>query len=191
VNFDRASTLFRAEAGTRGAVSVEFLIAFLPVFVFFLSLLQLSLLFSTKLLVDHSNVQGARAAAVVFGDEPGAYGDGQDDVHTLTRGRRQAVRDAVLVSLAPAILDGSLERVDVAFPLAEEPGGKDQPDDAHLKPLGGGGPQMVRVRVEAEAICKIALVNLFMCEKGPGLLRVTRVNAEVLYPYQGASYVYE
>ena len=175
---------------TDGAVSVEFLIAFLPVFVFFLSLLQLSLLFSTKLLVGHSNVQGARAAAVVFGDEPGAYGDGQDDVHTLTRGRRQAVRDAVLVSLAPAILDGSLERVDVAFPLAEEPGGKDQPDDAHLKPLGRG-PQMVRVRVEAEAICKIALVNLFMCEKGPGLLRVARVNAEVLYPYQGASYVYE
>jgi TadE-like protein len=183
-------TLVRGERSTQGAVYVEFLIAFMPVFVFFLALIQLSLLFSTKLLVDHSSVQGARAAAVVFGDEPGSYDDAQDDVHVLTPGRRQAVRDAVLVSLAPAILDGSLEQVNVAFPRTEEPGGKDQPDDVRLLPLGAA-PQMLRVRVEAEAICKIALVNMIICKQGRGHLRIARIRNEALYPYQGARYVYE
>ncbi|MBN9161690.1 MAG: hypothetical protein J0I07_12060 [Myxococcales bacterium] len=176
-----------------GAVYVEFIIAFMPVFVFFLCLLQLALLFSSQLLVEHSAVQGARAAAVVFGDEPGPYGEhGDDPVNALGASRRRAVRDAVLVSLAPLVLDGSIATVDVAFPHEDAPGGKDQPENAPLEPITNAGPHMIRVRVEADVVCKIAMANAIMCNRGarPGL-RVTKTAAESLYPYQGARYAYE
>jgi len=45
---------------TRGAVYVEFLIAFLPVYVFFLCLIQLALIFSVRLVTEHAAVHGAR-----------------------------------------------------------------------------------------------------------------------------------
>lgn len=175
----------------RGAVYVELLVAFLPVLFFFLSLLQLSLLFSSKLLIDHSAAQGARAAAVVFGDEPGPYREGPEDVNGLTSGRRRAVRDAVLVSLAPLVLDGSISRVSVAFPPGDAPGGKDQAEGSKLAPMTRSGPRMVRVRVEVEVVCKIALANLILCRAGPGARRVTTASAEAIYPYQGAAYAYE
>ncbi|HVH42028.1 MAG TPA: hypothetical protein VM925_06780 [Labilithrix sp.] len=175
----------------RGAVYVEFLVAFLPVFVFFLCLLQLALLFSSKLLVDHAAVQGARAAAVVFGDEPGPYRDGAAEVNTLARGRKQAVRDAVLVSLAPVILDGSIGRVNVAFPKEDVPGGNDQVTDTKLAPMASAGPTMMRVRVEVDVVCKIAIANLILCAGRLGQHRVASASAEALYPYQGASYAYE
>ena len=176
-----------------GAVYVEFLIAFMPVFVLFLCLLQLALLFSSQLLVEHSAVQGARAAAVVFGDEPGPYGEhGDDAVNALGAPRRQAVRDAVLVSLAPLILGGSIARVDVAFPVEDTPGGKDQPANTPLAPMTNAGPHMIRVRVEADVVCKIAMANVIMCSRGARpALRVKTAAAESLYPYQGASYAYE
>lgn len=176
---------------TRGAIYVEFLIAFMPVFVFFLCLLQLALLFSAKLLVEHSAVQGARAAAVVFGDEPATYGEQHGQVNALTAGRRQTVRDAVLVSLAPLILDGSIARVDVAYPREDTPGGPDEPVDTKLTPMALSGPKMIRVRVEADVVCKIAMANLIVCQGAPGAFRVTTARAESLYPYQGASYAYE
>src|SRR5688500_719862 len=52
----------------RGAVFVEFLIAFLPVQVFFLCLIQLAILYSVRLVTEHAAINGARAAAVVIGD---------------------------------------------------------------------------------------------------------------------------
>lgn len=169
---------------------VEFLIAFLPVFIFFLSLLQLGLLFSSKLLVDHAAVQGARAAAVVFADEPGSYGERGGDPNTLSAGRRDAVRDAVLVSLAPLILDGSLARVDVVFPSDDAPGGNDQPRDGALAPMSNAGPRMIRVRVETDLVCKIAIANVILCKSGGGALRVLQSSGEAIHPYQGASYAY-
>lgn len=188
MTFGRA--LWRDESG---AVYVEFLIAFMPVFVFFLCLLQLALLFSSQLVVEHSAVQGARAAAVVFGDEPDPYGEhGDDAVNTLSAPRRGAVRDAVLISLAPLILDGSIATVDVAFPREDAPGGDDQPENEPLTPMANAGPRMIRVRVEAAVVCKIAMANVIICKPGgrPNL-RVTQAAAESLYPFQGARYAYE
>jgi len=180
---------FRAATG--GAVYVELLIAFMPVLVFFLSLLQLALLFSSKLLVDHSAVQGARAAAVVFGDESGPYGSRAGDPNTLSLGRRQAVRDAVLVSLAPMIIDGSLSRVEVVFPAEDAPFGNDQAEDTKLAPMAQSGPRMMRVRVEADVVCKIALANIIICNGPQGSTRrVVTASSESVYPYQGASYAY-
>jgi hypothetical protein len=184
-----------ARCDTRGGVYVEFLIAFLPVFAFFLCMRQLSLLFSAKLIVEHAAVQGARSAAVVFGDEPGPYGETSAETNTMTKKRRQVVRDAVLVSLAPLILDGSVASVDVAYPPPDKPGGKDQ---SVLSPMTLGGTSMIRVRVEAEVVCKIAIANAIACgglrnglRGAVGFARVRKMTSESLYPYQGARYVYE
>ena len=55
--------LSRWRRDVRGAVYVEFLIAFLPVYTMFLCLIQLGLLFTVRLVVDHAAENAARAAA--------------------------------------------------------------------------------------------------------------------------------
>ncbi|MDH5670986.1 MAG: pilus assembly protein [Myxococcales bacterium] len=57
----------------RGAVLLEFLIAFFPIFVLFLGTLQLSLLMAARIIVRHAAVTGARAAVVILDDDPQHY----------------------------------------------------------------------------------------------------------------------
>ncbi len=173
---------------TRGAVYVEFLIAFMPVFVFFLCLLQLALLFSAKLVVEHAAVTGSRSAAVVFGDEPGPYREPSAQPNTMSKERRKTVRGAVLIALAPLILDDTVVSVGVVYP--DTAGAKGQLEGTRVAGVMGSG--MVRVRVEATVVCKIALANMIACEKfGSSQLRVRTIPAESVYPYQGANYAYE
>jgi hypothetical protein len=54
-------------------VYVEFLLAFLPLFVVFLALCQIALLVASKLVVRHAALIGARAAIVVLDDDPKYY----------------------------------------------------------------------------------------------------------------------
>ncbi|MBX3193152.1 MAG: pilus assembly protein [Labilithrix sp.] len=183
---DRSSASLRRD--TRGAVYVEFLVAFLPVFVFFLCLLQLALLFSARLVVDHAAIEGARAAAVVIGDEPAPYREPTIGTHTLSKERQKAIRSAVLIALAPLILDDTVVSVGVKVP--DSTGGKALPADAPIQPRLGEG--MVRVRVEAVVVCKIGLANVIACEPfGSSALRVRTISTESAFPYQGARYAYE
>ena len=59
---------------TRGAIYIEFLIAFIPLFVFFMSMVQLSFLRAAHLVNRHAAVVAARAAIVVLPDDPAQYG---------------------------------------------------------------------------------------------------------------------
>lgn len=73
----------RALRDERGVVMLEFLLAFLPIFVLFLGLLQLALLEVADLVVRHAAVAGARSASVVLYDDPQYYdgtatGDARD-----------------------------------------------------------------------------------------------------------------
>jgi hypothetical protein len=61
---------------TRGAVYIEFLVAFIPMFVLFLGLLQVSLIFIGKFVVRHAANRATRAAIVVLDDDPERY-DGE------------------------------------------------------------------------------------------------------------------
>jgi len=122
--FEKALGALRRSA--RGAVFVEFLIAFLPVYTFFLCLIQLSLLFSVRLLTEHAAVNAARAAAVVIAEPKGRY---PDPAHRLTRKtspRYKAIRNAAVLSLSPLILNGSIADVDVVFPGDATPGGPER-----------------------------------------------------------------
>jgi hypothetical protein len=58
----------------RGVVYVEFLIAFMPVFLLFLAVCELALLSGAMLVVRHAAYRAARCAIVVLEDDPEAYG---------------------------------------------------------------------------------------------------------------------
>ncbi len=66
----------RRKIGQAGAVYLEFLIVFVPVFTFFLLVLQFGLLQAGRLGVRHAAVAAARSAVVVLDDDPAFY-DGQ------------------------------------------------------------------------------------------------------------------
>jgi Flp pilus assembly protein TadG len=58
----------------RGAVYVEFLLVFLPVFLLFLAILELGFIYAGRLVVQHASTRAARAAVVVIDDDPAFYG---------------------------------------------------------------------------------------------------------------------
>ncbi len=62
---------------TAGAVYVEFLLAFIPLFFMFLGMLQMGLLYGASLVVQHSANIAARAAMVVMDDDPQYYDGAQ------------------------------------------------------------------------------------------------------------------
>ena len=181
----------------RGAVFVEFLIAFLPVYIFFLSLLQLTILFSARLVTEHAAVHAARAAAVIVGDDPARYGG--EAAHQLAPGseRSKAIRKAVILTLAPLILTGLAQEVEVVFPEPDASWGPPQVDTASYSAMEGTTVDKVRVRVEVDVVCRIGFANQIVCPHTSagvgGVLSNTRtklVRAEAMYPYQGARYAY-
>ncbi len=182
---------------SEGAVFVEFLICFLPVYVFFLCLLQLGVLFAVRLLVEHAAISAARAAAVVIGDDPRRYGG--EPLHRIDseHGRRQqSVRSAALLALAPLIANGTIQGVRVEFPPAEQPGGRARRGPVVFSPLEPLAVSKVRVRVEVDAACRIGFANRIACPLLGGGLRsligapALSIGAEAFYPYQGARYAY-
>lgn len=65
---------------TGGAVYVEFLVAFIPFFILVLGMMQLALLYSAHLVVQHAAASAARAAIVVFPDCPARYDGAPENV---------------------------------------------------------------------------------------------------------------
>lgn len=62
---------------TRGAAYVEFLLAFIPLFIMFLGMVQMALMYAGDLVVQHAATRAARAAAVVIDDDPQYYEDAE------------------------------------------------------------------------------------------------------------------
>ena len=181
-----ASGASRARAGTRGAVYVEFLIAFLPVLIMFMCLWQMSRLYTTGLAVEHAAITAARSGSVVFADDPAQYGGAE--LHKPMGQRRQTVEGAALMPLSPFILDGSLVSVNVTFPSS--PGSSQERD--HYDPSDPNSDDahkvdFVRVHIEATFRCRIPLADRIACNP---LTRTRTIIREAAYPYQGAGYVY-
>ena len=72
-------------ADRRGTVFFEFLVVFVPLWVFFLSLVQLALISHANLVVKHAADAAARSAIVVLPDDPNEYGG--EPKMTVHRGR--------------------------------------------------------------------------------------------------------
>lgn len=116
----------------RGVAQVEFLIAFISIFVLFLGFIQLALLAVGSLVVQHAAVRAARTAAVVLDDDPVHYGNAE---------RRNLLADGT---------------ADLAWEqrLAEQVGNTDdaaQPDPMP-RHLGYGGVRMAAIGRAAFAV---------------------------------------
>jgi len=158
----------------RGAVYVEFLIVFLPLFVFFMSLVQLAFVVTANLVTKHAAVTAARAAIVVLPDDPSYYGDVK--VNTASGERLNAIRTAARARLMAV---STSPEVEITFPSS--PGGGDskttfQQDD------------VVRVQLKFDYPCKIPIGSRFVCN----FLTLHKIlKAEAALPLQGAGYSYE
>ncbi len=116
----------------RGAVYVEFLIVFLPIFLFFLILMQLALLYVGKLGIRHAAGRAARSAVVILDDDPARYeGQARRDLQFSNTCGKNAPK-SVFTNLSQAVGGGS----SLSIP------GKESCD---------GGPRVAAVRSVAAA----------------------------------------
>ena len=158
---------------TAGAVYVEFLIAFLPLFVMFMSLVQLAFVEVANLVTKHAAVAAARAAIVVLPDDPSYYG-GQA-VNVASGARRDAIMSAAKARLSAVGID---PEVTLRFPSS--PGGDD--DKTQF-----ARDDVVRVHLEFSYPCKIPIGSFFVCRS---LELHKTLKAEAAMPLQGAGYDY-
>jgi hypothetical protein len=97
---------------TGGAVYVEFLIVFIPVFIMFLGMLQAALIYVGNLAVQHSATTATRAAIVVLDDDPQYYGDAYRNEIGGDSGGEDSLEN-VTAFLAMAGLEGGLAPPDL------------------------------------------------------------------------------
>ncbi|MFT3774356.1 MAG: hypothetical protein QM820_54035 [Minicystis sp.] len=148
-----------------GAVYVEFLIAFLPVFFFFLSLVQLIFLQTASLIVHHSAAKAVRAAAVVLPDDPAYYGD--VPVGSFTGQRKKDIERAAQVPLATmGILEAAAAKVTI--------------EGAYTRNV------MLTAKVEYQYHCKVPFGRFLLC----GFANFKKITAQASMTNQGASYDY-
>lgn len=178
----RAGTARRLVAASDGAVYVEFLIAFFPILILFVGLLQLQVVFLTRLFVSRAAFAAARAAAVYIPrpDEQGKV------THRISDQALGAVDDAVLLAAAPVLLRGWLGEL----PYVTFPASADSKSDVERTSFDDGGSNMVRVRLFATYVCHMPPLDLLMCQSYQGR-RVLFLTAEAAFPYQRADYQYD
>jgi hypothetical protein len=155
----------------RGAVYVEFLGAFFPIFFAFWCLMQSAGLYSAKLITRHSAYLGARAAAVVIPDDPQKY-DSQPGA--VTGKRKSAIEDAVKMGLAA---NRSLMNV---LAVVEIQGGNGKSKDNF------GRDEKVTVKVHVPYRCTLPIADKVVC----GFAGMTLVEGEASMVVNGADYVY-
>ncbi len=158
----------------KGAIYVEFLIVFLPLFCMFMSLVQLAFIEVANLVTKHAAVTAARAAIVVLPDDPQYYsdrtpayhveGDRKKDIETAAKGPLRAVAVLPIFKLT--------------FPSAEGA------DDSKVF---FANDDTVRVRLEFLYDCKIPVGRQLMCNFLTG---TKTLKAEAAMPMQGATYDY-
>lgn len=163
----------KLRSDNRGAVYVEFLFAFMPLFVFFECLVQLAGVYSAKLVVQHSAYTGARAAAVVLHDDPAEYEDVEPG--SCTGKRREAIELATAIPLRAV---RSIVNFEIKFPSS--PGG----DDDRVQ---FGRDDLVRVKVKAKYRCQVPIANRLVCNMFTATQYLT---GEAAMPNQGADYDY-
>lgn len=145
----------------RGAVLVEFAVAFMPLMITFSSFVQLQQMATARLVVKHSTVIGARAAAVISNS-------GKNTPDQKPGDNADQIRAGVMSGLGP--WKNTMSNVDVKVD------DKSSCDD----PYG-----MVSVTVTAEYKCSVPFSNLFMCGVGKKHLFKPMT---ARFPHQGARF---
>jgi Flp pilus assembly protein TadG len=158
----------------RGAIYLETLIAFMPVLVAFLAILQFTDVAASQLLVRRAAGAAVRAAVVVLPDDGRFYGDPDNAmVHRFEGLRRADIERAagMVLSLSsrlrPATQDGAPIAVDVQL----------SGEFSERNPI--------TAQVTAHHHCMGGLIG-YAC----GLDRAIELTARASLPYQGADYDY-
>lgn len=148
-------------AGQRGAVLVEFALAFLPLLILFFTTAQLAKMATARLAVKHSAIVGARAAAVLS--------NVNDNVPDQKQGSQQnEIDNAVKAALGPWWqLEGPIMTVKVTVTDSST---RDDPYN------------WVEVNVKAQYACRLPF-GFLVCG---GLTKELKENYRM--PHQGAQY---
>jgi hypothetical protein len=149
----------------RGAVYVEFLAAFFPLFFFFLSLVQLTFVTSANLITKHAAVAAARAAIVVLHDDPKEYGD--VPVGRFSGKRKQEIERAARIPLSTMGMNISSVKVVMNDTYARD--------------------ELVKVRVEYDYHCQVPWGRFVICSL---FTNRKKLIGEASLPNQGADYAY-
>ncbi len=167
-----------------GAAYVEFLIAFIPVFLMFLGMIQAALLYAANLVVTHAANTAARAAVVVLPDDPSKYdGEAQNSVDFGATSSRDDPLNALLdelhlpVSFTAAGTSGSKRlnaiRAAASIPLlAVSPSYEQLIGDAEVYKAIGGNPA-VRAATGAALYNRTAVAVTFPTRPGSTTYRTT------------------
>lgn len=157
----------------RGAIYVEFLIVFMPIFVMFMSLVQFAFVQTANIVTKHAAVQAARAAIVVLPDDPNFYGN--IPVNKVAGDRKTLIEAAARGRLLAVSTSPDFK---IQFPST--PGGDD--DKSTFKQ-----DDVVRVKLTFNYPCKIPIGNRFVCSL---LGSKKALKAEAALPLQGAGFEY-
>lgn len=163
----------RIARDTRGAVFVEFLIAFMPLMTIFLSLCELTRYSAARVAVQHAAGIGARACAVT-GDPNPTAGPALD-------GSKADVDTAVQYALKPwtgaAISIGNFNLPVRGATLKVDPADCTTAA-SNADPYGSD-----TVTVKATYKCSVPIAKALVCSGGSKQISVTSS-----YPHQGATY---
>ena len=187
----------RWKAGSRffrdrgGAVYVEFLAVFLPVFTFFECLVQLAGIMSGKLVVQHAAVAATRAAVVVLNDTPEEFESNDEGVRKVGGARLERIE---LAASIPLRAHRSFIDYQVFFPTRAI---DDRPGDSDDGKKEFGRDDLVRVRVTGTFRCHVPLGRKFLCSTSvlPFFIPFfseyeLQLKGEAALPNQGADYEY-
>jgi hypothetical protein len=153
-----------------GAVYVEFLLAFLPLFLFFSALLQLGMVQIADLVTKHAAVTAARAAIVVLTDDPMFYGG--TPVNEASGARLEHIKKAAEIPLTAVAAADEIKRRLIVY----------LPDGPTI-----GEDQVVRVLVTFTYPCSIPVGNRLICGWFNGNMNLF---AEAAMPNQGPNFEY-
>ncbi len=149
----------------RGAVYVEFLIAFLPIFFFFLALVQLAFVQTANLIVKHAASKAVRAAAVVLPDDPKYYGD--VPVGSFTGQRKTDIERAAQIPLGTmGLIEAAAAKVTI--------------DGLYSRNA------MLTAKIEYQYHCKVPWGRFAVC----GFTNFKKLTAQASMTAQGAEYEY-
>lgn len=156
----------------RGAVMVEFIIAFLPIFFCFWCILQSAGLYSAKLVVKHSAYLGARAAGVVLPDDPANYN--KAGMYEVTGERKDDIEKAVMLGL---VANGSLMTPAAQIKIGDKQGNAKQ---------SFARWQVATVDVEVPYRCGLPVAQYVVC----GFSGFRMLKAKASFAIHGADYTY-
>jgi len=173
-----------------GAVFIEFLIVVLPFLTLVFGLCQLALLYVGSLAVQRSASTAARAAMVVFDDDPDDYG-GQ--ARNTTGGQRaEAIEIAASFPIyalksSPKSGDsiGHALRSSNSSPYLSAKAVAEGLTVTYPGGVGGDRGDPITVRVEYEFPCEVPVVRNLMCDGG-----TITITAESTMPSHAADYEY-